>query len=244
MSTDELVDRDDPSLEEILERVKTAMGAKTDAELARFLFAQPTTISTWKQRGTVPWKNLVRFAQEFDISLQWLLRGEGTQSARERALEEAAAKAAQPRLRNGLTPEYALIPFYDITVSGGFGAEVLDERPEKWNAWRSDYLSGRGLDPNALAEFSVQGDSMSPELNNRDTVLVDRRVREVRAEDIYVLRIENALVVKYVRREPDGAYILRSVNAASHPERRVQPWDYPEGHVAVIGRVVRQGRDR
>ncbi len=138
---------------------------------------------------------------------------------------------------------YCWVPFYDIEVAGGGGAEVLDEEPKSWNAWRVDYLLKRGLDPAMLAEFSVTGYSMAPELNDGDTVLVDRRVNKIGDEDVYVMRMDNQLIVKYVRADPDGTLVLRSVNP-DWPTRMLKPSDYPDWPFGVIGRVVRQGRDR
>jgi len=61
---------------EVLNRLATALNAKNDAELARKLEVNTSTIATWKARNTIPYKLCVEIAKREKVSLDWLLTGE------------------------------------------------------------------------------------------------------------------------------------------------------------------------
>jgi phage repressor protein C with HTH and peptisase S24 domain len=94
-------------------------------------------------------------------------------------------------------------------------------------------------DPKRLSLIRVEGDSMVPTLADGDEILVDRGDAAERLRDgIYVLRIEDALVVKRVAPHPAGRTIaVRSDNEA-YPS-----WpDCDPASVEIVGRVVWVGR--
>lgn len=49
-------------------------------DIASELGCSATTVSNWKQRDTIPWEALYRFAHEHDFSFEWLLSGTGPMS--------------------------------------------------------------------------------------------------------------------------------------------------------------------
>lgn len=90
-----------------------------------------------------------------------------------------------------------------------------------------------------LALVRVDGDSMLPTLADGDDVLVDHRDGAARLRDgIYVLRIDDHLLVKRVARAPQpGRIMIRSDNPAFA--------DWPDcaiDEIAVVGRVIWAGR--
>ncbi len=84
----------------------------------------------------------------------------------------------------------------------------------------------------------VDGDSMTPTLSDGDDILVDREDGAGRLRDgIYVLRIEDALVVKRLAVGPGGRLSVRSDNDAYPGWPDVEP-----DSIDVVGRVVWVGR--
>ena len=65
-----------PSADEVIERLKAATGSDNDAQLARSLDVPPTTVSTWRKRGVVPYEACVRVALQKNIWLDQLVFGE------------------------------------------------------------------------------------------------------------------------------------------------------------------------
>src|SRR3546814_2525614 len=75
-------------------------------------------------------------------------------------------------------------------------ADVCSSYLPKW-------LRGLGADPRALSIIRVAGDSMAPTLIDGDDILVDGGDAAGRLRDgIYVLRMDDALMVKRIARAP------------------------------------------
>lgn len=96
-----------------------------------------------------------------------------------------------------------------------------------------------GSKPDALSIITVVGDSMFPTLADGDEVIVDRRDGVSRLRDgIYVLRVDDTLMIKRLAMSPTGRRIsVRSDNEA-YPS-----WeDYDLKLLQVVGRVLWFGR--
>ena len=91
----------------------------------------------------------------------------------------------------------------------------------------------------SLSIIHVLGDSMEPTLSDGDEVLVDASDQGSRLRDgIYVLRADDALVVKRVTLEPGGRKITISSDNSAYPS-----WDdVDRSEIQVVGRVIWFGR--
>jgi phage repressor protein C with HTH and peptisase S24 domain len=133
-----------------------------------------------------------------------------------------------------------LVPRHDVRASAGPGAVPQGETTKGHMAFRPDWL--RQLTPSRAGQLSmirVEGDSMTPTLINGDDILVDGGDTAARVRDgIYVLRIDDVLVVKRLARHPaTGRFTIRSDNPA-YPA-----WpDCDPGDIHIIGRVIWSGR--
>ena len=65
------------ALEDVLARIAAITGATSDSALAKELGVAKQTLSTWKSRGTIPYERTIQFADEREISLDYLLLGKG-----------------------------------------------------------------------------------------------------------------------------------------------------------------------
>jgi len=127
----------------------------------------------------------------------------------------------------------------EVGAAAGAGALPHDERALGHIAFDPAWLRRVAADPKRLSLIRVEGDSMAPTLADGDEILVDRGDSADRLRDgIYVLRIEDALVVKRVAPHPAGrALSIRSDNPA-YPS-----WpDCDPASVEIVGRVVWVGR--
>jgi hypothetical protein len=129
---------------------------------------------------------------------------------------------------------------HPVTVSAGPGAIVTEELGKPYFAFDERWL--KSLTPSAPANLSivrVEGDSMTPTLNAGDDILVDLGDAGQRLRDgIYVLRIDDALVVKRVALNPLGRRITIQSDNAAYP-------DWPDcglDEINCIGRVIWSGR--
>lgn len=131
------------------------------------------------------------------------------------------------------------VPRLEVGASAGPGALAGSERAQGHIAFDPAWLRRVAADPKRLSLIRVEGDSMVPTLADGDEILVDRGDAAERLRDgIYVLRIEDALMVKRVARNPAGPAIsVRSDNEA-YPS-----WpDCDPAAVEIVGRVVWVGR--
>ncbi|MBH3428264.1 helix-turn-helix domain-containing protein [Pseudomonas alkylphenolica] len=63
----------------VLSRMKLITGTTTDAELSYALKISPQTLSTWKGRNSTPYSLCIDLAVHYNVSLDWLLLGNGPQ---------------------------------------------------------------------------------------------------------------------------------------------------------------------
>ena len=129
---------------------------------------------------------------------------------------------------------------HPVFVSAGPGAIVTEELGTPYFAFDERWL--RALtqsSPSNLSIVRVEGDSMAPTLNAGDDILVDLGDSGDRLRDgIYVLRADEALVVKRIALNPVGRRVTVQSDNTAYP-------DWPDcalTDISPIGRVIWSGR--
>jgi phage repressor protein C with HTH and peptisase S24 domain len=210
----------DPRL--LLERLVRHRG-EDYAGLSRLIGRNPAYIQQYIKRGTP------RRLAEADRRLL----------ARYFAIDEALLGA--PATAAEGDGGFVAVPRLDVSASAGPGALDSGERRLGRIGFDGAWLRRLGLPASAsdrLSLIRVDGDSMSPTLGDGDEILVDRADSAERLRDgIYVLRLEDALVVKRIALGPARRLSIRSDNEA-YPS-----WpDCDPDSVDLVGRVVWVGR--
>lgn len=182
--------------------------------------------------GDPSFQILIQIANAAGVSLDWLATGVGE-------MRQPSSTGALDR--QGASDDFALVPLYDIHVSAGTGTEVLDEVPLKAIAFGKDWLgrhAAGGIDK--LAAMHVQGDSMRPDLEPGDLILIDRAIDVVRGDGIYVINLYGDLMVKRLQKAGKSQVLVRSSNPAYDP-LTINTDNDAELH--VVGRVIWFGRE-
>lgn len=214
-----------------LDALITAAG-EDYASLSRLLGRNPTYVQQFVKRG-VPRRlsedDRRLLAQHFGIA-ERLLGGPEDHAGRAVLAHASAAATAH---------DYVLIPYLNIGASAGAGAEPGAEDPLAVLAFQSQWVrtiaSGR---PEALSVIRVEGDSMLPTLADGDNILVDTDDRERLRDGIYVLRTNDALLVKRLGVNPATRRLMIRSDNDAYPS-----WDNCDpAEVSIIGRVVWVGR--
>jgi phage repressor protein C with HTH and peptisase S24 domain len=129
---------------------------------------------------------------------------------------------------------------HPVSVSAGPGAVVTEELGKPYFAFDERWL--KALTPSQPAKLSivrVEGDSMAPTLNAGDDILVDLGDAGQRLRDgIYVLRVDDALVVKRLALNPTRRRVTVQSDNPAYP-------DWPGcslDDINCIGRVIWSGR--
>ncbi|WP_343346388.1 S24 family peptidase [Sphingomicrobium sp. XHP0239] len=128
------------------------------------------------------------------------------------------------------------------SVRAAAGAGSLNEDRDSGARMAFDRHWLRGLTqsrPEQLSVIQVEGDSMAPTLSGGDDILVDHADRMDRLRDgIYVLRIDDALMVKRLALHPMERTVTIQSDNPAYP-------DWPGcslGELDVVGRVLWTGR--
>ncbi|HYX47988.1 MAG TPA: S24 family peptidase [Sphingomicrobium sp.] len=129
---------------------------------------------------------------------------------------------------------------HPVRVSAGPGAVVIEELGKPYFAFDERWLKGLTASrPSSLSIVQVEGDSMAPTLNAGDEILVDLGDGIERLRDgIYVLRIDDAVVVKRLALNPMGRRATVQSDNPAYP-------DWPDcslDDIKPIGRVIWAGR--
>ena len=129
---------------------------------------------------------------------------------------------------------------HPVAVSAGPGAVVSEELGRPYFGFEERWLKGLTASPaERLSIVRVEGDSMAPTLNAGDDILVDLGDAADRLRDgIYVLRVDDSVVVKRIALNPMGRRVtVQSDNPAYS--------DWPDlsiDELNCIGRVIWAGR--
>jgi phage repressor protein C with HTH and peptisase S24 domain len=129
---------------------------------------------------------------------------------------------------------------HPVSVSAGPGAVVSEELGKPYFAFDERWLKAlTASQPSKLSIVRVEGDSMAPTLNAGDDILVDLGDDAGRLRDgIYVLRIDDAVVVKRLALNPTGRRVTVQSDNPAYP-------DWPDcslDQINCIGRVIWSGR--
>ena len=129
---------------------------------------------------------------------------------------------------------------HPVRASAGPGAIVNEGLGKPYFGFDERWL--KALTPTPASKLSivrVEGDSMSPTLNDGDDILVDLGDCTDRLRDgIYVLRVDDSLVVKRLALSPMGRRVTVQSDNPAYP-------DWPDcglNEIHCIGRVIWSGR--
>ena len=127
-----------------------------------------------------------------------------------------------------------------VQAAAGAGALPGDEVARPYFAFDKGWLKSlTGAAADDLSMIRVAGDSMAPTLNDGDDILVDTSDGAARMRDgIYVLRVEDALLVKRLAVHPFGRTVTVQSDNPAYP-------DWPDcafDTIHCVGRVIWAGR--
>ncbi len=101
--------------------------------------------------------------------------------------------------------------------SGGGGSLQTDDTVDDTYAFRLDWLTKKG-NPDCMKLMAVTGESMAPRIEDGDHILVDESQKDLYEGRIYVVRIDQEIVVKRIAKEP-GKILLMSDNPDAQPKK-------------------------
>lgn len=216
------------------ERLREALLGRTLEKAAEDIGCSVSGLKKWLRGESRPGSKWMEpIAALRGLSVHWLTTGQGPKFA-------AGAGVAEEQVSYDHDPEFTEIPRYEVHASAGAGALVEAERLRDHLVFRTSWLRDTlRVALNKLALISAKGDSMQPTICEGDVLLVERDPERLIEGAIYVLEMDEMLMVKRVQLLADGTLLISSDNP------RYKPDSIPKGRrsdVRIFGRVRWAGR--
>jgi phage repressor protein C with HTH and peptisase S24 domain len=228
----------------VVSRMLQAINGKTQDNLASFLEISKDAIYKAGRANKIPPAWFLYVGKKTNISLDWLVTGEGPMyrgNAQIAPTEAQNACPIPPGEPQWMSPEaapsmgYTLVPKVQARLSAGTGSLDTEGKVIGYYAFKTDFLRRKGRAGKMLL-MDVAGDSMEPEILNGDTVLIDESQDSIIAGGLFAVGIEQEVFVKYLYRVP-GKLILKSKNPEYDPIEVDMNGDIADT-VRIVGRVV------
>jgi phage repressor protein C with HTH and peptisase S24 domain len=203
--------------DDFFQRVAKTTEISNQKELANLLGIEPPAITLAKTRG-VPKNWALTIASMFGINLTWLKTGMGPIYQ-----QDAGRTVFIPKISARACAGAGSLEFKD---------NIIGELPFD-RAW----IARKG-NPEHMVTMAVIGDSMSPELEPGDDILVDQDQNQVTNNNLFVIGLADTIQVKRVQVRP-GLVILFSTNQRYAP---VTLQGDEVDTLRVIGRVLWSSR--
>jgi len=187
-----------------------------DKDVADALGINHLTFATMKNRGKVPYEEVLNFCAQKKISINWLFYGQAT-----RSLEAETEKYANVRY------------FGDVYASAGGGAFNYDVEHEVISL--DPHMVGKlggDREMKNIDSINVLGDSMEPTFKDGDIIFMNRTLNDIRKGGVFVVSTPTGLFVKRLSLKSDGTLDLISDNTHYSIET------VDAGSVEVVGKVV------
>lgn len=175
-------------------------------------------------------------ARAAEVTIEWLATGEGPM--------QPGGKADHLEPAGGLPGDdldFCYVPVYDAAASAGHGAVIDQEQVSRVIGFRQDWLRSEfQASPQDLFLIHVAGESMEPTLRPGEIILVDKRMTHVASDGIYLVRLDDSVLVKRLQKLPKGVIRVTCDNAA-YQSFTISPTDPPDDF-AILGRIIWAGR--
>ncbi len=226
-----------PRFKALLKEVKI-----TPSEFATFCNVEPQHINNWYIRG-VPYPRVEEIARLLSVNSQWLINGEGPKHPVNGQAPEQADKlldTQEPREHYHVCigSPYIELPLYKERPKalGSRDTHVVKIPGEAVRLPRR-YLERLEVEPSRAICVPMVGDSMSEKIQDGSTLAVDCSLTHIIDGQIYALKHDGMLRIKYLHRLPDGALRLRSHNRSGYPDEIFSAEQIIKQNIDVLGWV-------
>jgi len=235
------------------ERIKAAREPMTSAEFCKIFDIHRNTLYGYETGERIPNANfLEEFCKYFEIVPTWLLMGEGPKCKGEPApirhittttddqpscFVDQNGQAVIPQWENPDHDMFDYIPMAETELSAGGGCFVVSEDIEGYYAFRKMWVNAVATSKNNLVLMRVVGDSMSPTIQAKDTVLIDTGRTCIKEGMIYALRFDSTVMIKRLTFRPGGKMLVISDN-----RNEFDPYEVEQKDLVIIGQVIHFGR--
>lgn len=241
----------DVVFENILRIAKDKFNLVRKKDVAEKIGANSQKMTNWKNRG-VPSDSYKSIAESLGVTINtlidkpldfgWMDREHGNPSRIEEPAPIYGNNVIAWDSFDELSDDYIQVPRYDVHVSAGNGSTLhWDEiEKDKPNAFRREFFIAKGVSPKNIKSLYAKGDSMEERIFDGDSLTVDVSKTNIIDNKYYVIRIEDEIFVKQLRKRPAGGLEIISKNP-NYPPMILSAEETQ--HVQIIGRVIHISSD-
>jgi len=198
-------------------RLCGAITITSQANLAKALSVSRSAITQAKRNDSIPQKWIFELSHLYNLNPAWLEKGTGPTFSNQNNYQEIFLQVPKVRAR----------------LSAGGGSFETEPEIEEFYSFRNDWLSKKGKSEDMVL-MDIIGNSMEPELKERDTVLIDQSQKAVLAGAIYAVGLDDTIVVKRLEKRPKELVLL-SENRSYPP---ISFRGEEMNSVRIIGKVI------
>lgn len=214
-----------PDDEAFAQRLRFAIDqAGSIAALAKRIDMSPSGVQRYLAGGQPTRRVLIAIADSMNISLLWLMTGEGAPARSDTLSDPHQGIRSLTRL-----------PIYRQPASTSAGELQEDPRSIAGLGFCRFWLGQHGMEPGEVKGIYMSGDSMAPTILPGDTLLLNIAQRRVIDGNIYAFRQDEAVLIKRVQLEPGNRLRLISDNS------RYTDTHFDSADLECIGRIVWRG---
>lgn len=182
------------------ERVAERTGISSLAELAGVLGLNRSSITQARKKGAIPATWLLHLFRRYGLNPDWLEKG----------LKPVYLK---PELDDD--EAFCTIAKVEARLCAGAGSFNVSSKISDHFSFPKTWLQAKGQ-ARRMVLMDVFGNSMSPEIKDGDTVLIDQSQKDIIAGAIFAIGIEDTIMVKRIEKHP-RKLVLLSDNKAYAP---------------------------
>ena len=216
---------DQPDDEAFTQRLRFVIDqAGSIAALAKRIDMSPSGVQRYLAGGQPTRRVLITIAESMNISLLWLMTGEGSPARSDSFADPHQSIRSLTRL-----------PIYLTQTRASSGELQEDPRSIAGLGFCRFWLGQHGMEPGEVKGIYMSGDSMAPTILPGDTLLLNIAQRQVVDGNIYAFRQDEAVLIKRVQLEPGNRLRLISDNS------RYTDTHFDAADLDCIGRIVWRG---
>lgn len=226
---------------EFKDRLKSARkhARMTQIELAKAVGTSQGSISDLEAGRNKTSTNTVKMAQILGVNPDWLATGQGSMYTLQSNIYPDFEPTDDWDNLTPLEPDEVEIHFYkDFGMACGHGSDLVAMESEKRRLRLSRATIDRiGSHKDKVFATLAEGDSMSPTINDKDTIWIDQSKESIKDGKIFAFEYGGLYMCKRLYRLPNNGLKVVSDNAIDYPEWEISGDDREKNGFKLIGWV-------
>jgi len=217
-------------IEGLRSRLEYLIGNEKPFAWAKRVGIHSATFSRMWNEGVSPKADTLLYISEATgCSIDWLLTGKGTPYIEDTPLIIPSGN------RSGVPDQgdFDYIPMVEASLSAGGGAFIESENVEGYYAFRKSWIKRVAASASDLVLMRVIGDSMSPTIQDRDTVMIDTARKQIKEGQIYAIRFDHTIMIKRLSFRPGG-----KIQVISDNKKDYEPYEATLADLHIIGQII------